>query len=1041
MKKILMLFSLFLITASLVMSQTVAISGTVTGSEDGMELPGVFVTVKGTTIGAITGTDGKFIVQAPATATTLVFSFLGYVTQEVVINNRTRIDMVLKQDMFNVDEVVVVAYGTQQKRDVAGAISSVKGSDIAMMPVQSFDQALQGKAAGVTITMPNGVLNNPPVIRVRGFNSITGSSSPLVVVDGVPIFTGDVSGTNTSANALADINPSDIESMEILKDASATAIYGSRAANGVIIITTKRGSAGKTKVTYDGYIGFTQPYRLFDVMNAEQYITHKNLARANNPGSGLAFDFFIPDDVNGDPIDTKWSDYVYRTGFQHNHALTISGATGNTSYFLSLGFTNQEGMIQKNSFDRKNIRLNVDHKLNKWVSLGANFSYINSLGKAPNTGSLAGAAFSTAGAGRLAFVLPPNLAPYNNDGSYNINGSAIGSLGQPVGNYGYYNPVPIFELNKFSTETDRILATLSATITPFKGLALKTVYGIDNLSVEDNVFQTGITGDSYASNGYAYNRFYRPTRWTWTNTANYTTTIADKFNVGLLFGSEQQYTKSVNWNASKTDYNDPFFEVYQGAWVTAGMGGGARSENFFQSLFGRVNFDFDKKYYFELSVRRDGFSGLAEGNKFGTFGGASLMWNISKEPFVAGIDDILSDMRLKASYGRVGNMSGIGSYASLYLYSSGVYGAAPTFTFSQAGNPNLKWEASDKYDVGFSFGVLNDRIQADLNWYYNDVNDLILDVPQAPSQGIPGNTVPANIGSMFNTGFELTLTTYNISKPNFTWTTNFNFSTLKNEVTALAPGVDQLLGYTSALELTNRTVVGLPIGNIWAVETRGVDPATGRRVFVNKAGKEVLYSHENASKWTYRDGTGVAPVISLATDGKAVGSPLPKFYGGLDNNITFRGFDFNLGLTYALGFYVYNGSKAGLRDQRWWNNSVEVYETAWKQSGDVTNIPKPVFNDNVSNGSAMPITENVEKGDYLKVRTISAGYAFKNIPGNTGIEKVRVYAQIFNAFVITKYTGSDPEVSSNGDTNLAPGIDRNSAPQARTYTFGLNLSF
>ncbi|MBE0668816.1 MAG: SusC/RagA family TonB-linked outer membrane protein, partial [Bacteroidales bacterium] len=501
MKKILMLFSLFLVTASLVMAQTVLISGTVTGSEDGMELPGVFVTVKGTTIGAITGTEGTFSVQVPASATSLVFSFLGYVTQEVPIANRTRIDIVLKQDMFNVDEIVVVAYGTQQKRDVAGAISSVKGSDIATMPVQSFDQALQGKAAGVTITMPNGVLNNPPVIRVRGFNSITGSSSPLVVVDGVPIFTGDVSGTNASVNALADVNPSDIESMEILKDASATAIYGSRAANGVIIITTKRGSAGKTKVSYDAYVGFTQPYRLFDVMNAEQYVEHKNYARSNNPSS-LPFDFFIPNDANGDPINTKWSDYVYRTGIQHNHSLTISGATGNTSYFLSLGYTDQEGMIQKNSFNRKNIRLNLDHKLNKWISLGANFSYINSLGQAPNTGSLAGQGFNTAGAARLSFVLPPNLAPYKPDGTYNINGSAIGSLGQPVGNYGYYNPVPIFELNKATTQTDRILATMSATVTPFKGLALKTVYGIDNLGVEDNVFQTGITGDSYASNGY-----------------------------------------------------------------------------------------------------------------------------------------------------------------------------------------------------------------------------------------------------------------------------------------------------------------------------------------------------------------------------------------------------------------------------------------------------------------------------------------------------------------------------------------------------------
>ena len=457
---------------------------------------------------------------------------MGYVTQEQAIEGKNRIDVVLKQDMFNVEEVVVVAYGTQQKRDVAGAISSVKGSDIAMMPVQSFDQALQGKASGVTITMPNGVLNNPPVIRVRGYNSISGSSSPLVVVDGVPIFTGDVSGTNAPSNALADINPSDIESMEILKDASATAIYGSRAANGVIIITTKKGSVGKAKVTYDGYFGYTQPYRLFDVMNAEQYIEHKNLARANNPASGLAFDFFIPTDAKGDPIDTDWSDYIYQTGFQHNHALTISGASASTSYFLSLGYTGQEGMIQNNTFVRKNVRLNVDHKLNKYIALGANISYVNSLGKAPNTGSLAGSAFSTAGAGRLAFVLPPNLGPYLNDGSYNINGSAIGNMGQPVANYGYYNPVPIFDLNEFSTETDRVLATLSLTITPVKGLALKTVYGIDNLSIEDNVFQTGLTGDSYASNGYVYNRFARPTRWTWTNTANYNTTLAEKLTLG-----------------------------------------------------------------------------------------------------------------------------------------------------------------------------------------------------------------------------------------------------------------------------------------------------------------------------------------------------------------------------------------------------------------------------------------------------------------------------------------------------------------------------
>jgi hypothetical protein len=400
-------------------------------------------------------------------------------------------------------------------------------------------------------------------------------------------------------------------------------------------------------------------------------------------------------------------------------------------------------------------------------------------------------------------------------------------------------------------------------------------------------------------------------------------------------------------------------------------------------------------------------------------------------------------MRLKASYGKVGNMSGIGSYSSLYLYAGGVYGDRPTWLFNQAGNAALAWEASDKYDIGFSFGILNDKIQADINWYLNDVNDLILDTPQAPSKGIPGNTVPLNIGSMYNTGIELTLTSYNISSANFSWTTTLNASTLKNEVTALAPGVTEIVGITSGLETTNRTLVGYPIGNIFGVETRGVDPTTGRRVFVNADGKEVLYYHENSSatRWQYKDGSGNAPALSLASDGKVLGSPLPTFFGGIDNNFTYRNFDFALNLTYALGFEVYNGSKAGLRDQRWWNNTVEVYKTAWKTEGDITNIPKPIFNDNVSNGSTMVITENVEKGDYMKVRNISMGYTFKNLPDMLNIQSIRLYASGFNMFVFTNYSGSDPEVSANGNNNLTPGVDRNTVPQARTYTFGLNVSF
>ena len=1033
-----MFITLVLITGALAMAQTVQISGTVTGSEDGLPLPGVNITVKGTTIGAITGADGKYVLAVPTGAQTLVFSFIGFVTQKVPVQGRTTINIVLRQDLYNVDEVVVVAYGTQQKREITGSIARVDGESIAKMNLQSFDQALSGKAAGVSTIIPNGVLNQVPVIRIRGFNSITSSSNPLVVVDGVPVFTGNIGGTAIQ-NSLADINPSDIQSMEILKDASATALFGSRAANGVIIITTKRGSGAKTKVTYDGYAGWTEPYRLFDLMNADQYIAHKNLAYANAGSSVVLKKVNGPD---GKPIDTNWADYVYQKGFQQSHSITISGSSPTTSYYLSVGYTDQDGMIKKNFYDRKNARMNIDHKVNKYLSLGANIAYTNGYTESPNTGS----SFATAGAARLAFVLPPIIAPKLNDGSWNLSGSGIGGMGTglPAG-LGYHNPGQIMETNKHTTESDRILATLSATLEPVKGLQLKTVYGMDNLARETTTFWSPIGGDGYGYGGYAYNWTGKDKRWTWTNTANYNLSLMEKLNIGLLAGLEYQRTVGRSWDASKTEVSDPFFETFAGAWTTGyGVPGGGYGENFYASYFGRANVNWDRRYYLEGSFRRDAYSGLSKDNKWGNFGGVSFMWNVSNEDFVenSSLGNLFSDMRLKLSYGRVGNMFGIGNYSSLFLYGSGLYAEDATLAFSQAGNADLKWETSDKYDVGLSFGILKDRLQADINYFYNDVNNLILNVPQSPSKGIPGNSIPANVGSMYNTGLEFTLTSYNINKPHLSWTTSFNISYVKNEVTELAPGVNEIRASTGGLETTNITVVGKPVGMLLAVETRGVDPQTGRRIYVNAAGKEVLYSHEAANKWTYRSDGSVAPQVATATDAVAWASPLPKFFGGLDNNLNYRNFDVALNLTYSFGFYVYSGSKAGIRDQRWWNNSVEVYEKAWKKPGDITNIPKPIINDNVSNGSSFPITENIEKGDYLKVRSLSAGYTFKNImPGVLNIESLRIYGQVFNAWVFTKYSGSDPEVSTNTDSNTAPGIDRNTAPQARTYTFGVNVSF
>lgn len=1063
-----MFFVLVVASTVLAFGQTVQITGTVTSSDEGLAMPGVNVTVKGTTIGTITAADGKYLISAPTSAKILVFSFIGYRPQEVPIEGKTRIDTKLEQDLFNVEEVVVVAYGTTQKREIAGAIASVKGDAIKSVPVQSFDQSLQGKAAGVNITMPNGVLNNPPVIRVRGYNSITGSSSPLIVVDGVPVFTGDVSSNNSASNTLADINPADIASMDILKDASATAVYGSRAANGVILITTKRGSVGeKAKITYDGYFGWSKPYKLFDLMNAAQYVEHKNLARQNyndirlqnaapnnTPLDGGAM-FFLSYDANGKPIDTRWSDYIYRTGFQHNQSLSVSGATKSTNYYLSIGYTDQAGIIVKNQFTRKNVRLNIDQKVTNYLSLSANFGYTDSYNAAPNTGSLPGQAFNTSGIARLAFVTSPIVGPYNiaitpnvfNDGKLNLNGNNLGVWGNPGGSLGYLNPIPVIENNKFTSESERLLATFSATLTPLKGLSISTKYGIDNIGTEGISFQSPIQGDGYSSNGTASNTFARRNRWNWTNQVNYTRTFAEKFNLGVLAGTEQQYTTVNGWGGNRSGVADPFFTTYQGSWVTPlNPGGLSQSENFFISYFARVNFNYAKKYYFEISGRRDGFSGLAIGKKFGNFGGASVMWALSQENFISNsIGKYFSDLRLKASFGRVGNMSGISNYGSMFLYSASVYGTVPTLYFSQAGNADLQWESSDKYDLGLSFGILKDRVQVDLSYFYNNINQLILDTPQAPSKGIPGNTIPQNVGSMFNKGFELSITSYNLNKKNLQWTTTLNLSTLKNEVTALAPGLDFITGYSGgSTETTNRTIVGYPIGMIFGVKTNGVDPANGSRIFLDKNGREVLYSFTvpvGISNWTYRDDGSTASAISIATDGKPLGCAIPKIYGGLENTLNSHGFDLNISLTYAFDFYNYFGSKAGLRDQRFWNNSVEVYKTAWKKPGDVTDIPKPIFGDNLSNGSTMVASQNVERGDYVKVRNLSLGYTFKRLPTSIGIQSIRLYSQIFNAFVFTKYNGSDPEVSTNGDTNLSPGIDRNTAPQARTITFGINVAF
>lgn len=979
------------------------------------------------------------------------------------------------------DDIIVVGFGNQRRKDVTSSISVIGAEKIKNIPVQSFEQALQGKAAGLNIVIPNGVLNNPPVMRIRGVNSISGSSFPLVIIDGVPLLTGDASSNLASNNALGSINPSDIEDIQILKDAASAAIYGSRAANGVMLITTKKGKQGKPKVTYDFWIGQTKAFNIFDVLRAQDYVAIKNEAVRNMnyimpsasliPGLGLTVPaagqpLFFMDQIGGKDVDTRWADEIYQTGLQHNQSVSVSGATTTGKYFFSASYTKQQGILQTNEFDRKQIRMNVDQKVNDWLKIGGNFNYSRAGTLSPSTGSVAGTPFNTAGSGRLAFITAPNISPYLADGSYNYIGNPnvvyTGQVNQSLRNNfnqigrnknlfnsGLVNPAMVRDLNIITSLADNLIGDINAEVKLYKGLTYRMQYGVNWLANDDKTFYNALHGDgiqttALTDDGRAFNVLSKVNTTNFQNVLNYNTKIKANHNLAITVGSEENQTKQDGWGASRSGLGDLFYNEYQGAYtINDNPVGNFITENYLLSFFGRVNYNFKNKYYVSLNGRRDGYSAFADGKKWGNFGGVSAGWNISDESFYKGkFANTVNKMKLRGSFGTVGNLSAVGNFAALSTFSpAGVYGNGnPSLAFSQAGNTNLTWETSQKFDLGLEMGFLDNRITAEIGYYKTNLSDLIIPVPTPPSLGIPNNSITANAADMYNSGFEFNINAKVIAKKDFEWSINLNLTTQKNEVTKLAPGVDQLIG-TTQLERTNITKVGNPIGSFFVVKTNGVDPATGRRVFVNKAGREILYDHSATNRWTNRDDGTVALPIDLAADGFIAGNALPTTYGGIVNNFSYKGFDLNIDAIFSLGNKVYFGSRAGLLDQRFWNNSTEVLKR-WQRPGDITNIPKINFTDNVSNGSAIPISENLFTGNFLRFRNISLGYTLPSkVLDKIKMGSIRVYAQAQNPFIITKYPGSDPEISVNGGSALTPGVDRNTIGQTRTVTFGVNVQF
>lgn len=1043
-----MLLVAWLFTLSVSYAQTVrTVAGKVT-DDAGKPLAGVTVSAVGSDRTTLSNDDGNFSIQIGTNVQSLRFTYVGYAEQVLRLTSANSVAVQMVSESKAMSEVVVVGYGTVRKKDLTGSISTIGGDKVRDLPLQSFDQGLSGRAAGVSITIPNGVVNNPPVIRIRGVNSISLSSFPLVVIDGVPTFSGDVGNGNASNNPLGDINPADIESIDVLKDAAAAAIYGSRASAGVLLITTKRGKQGRAKVSYDAWLGYTRPFNLIPVLDGREYelIKNEGLTNAGTPPNGTTRGFYPFNGPDGQPVSTNWYDVIFRTGVSQNHNLSVSGANDKTNYYFSSAYSKQQGMIRQNDFTRLNATMSLDHKVNSRLTIGGKFQYANTNNTGVNSGSTPGGAFATSGIGRLGFNLMPNVPVYLNDGSYNINrvSNTIGQ-GANLTALQFTNPQLLLDLNTFSSLSERVIANIYANVKLFDGLSFRTTYGIDNLNVVNKAFQNALHGDGVSNGGSVFNTLQTYNRWNWTNVLNYNKSFGDH-NFSALVGNEQQYTFQEGWGANRQGVTDPFYNEFQGGFNTIVPSGNFLGENYLVSFFGRVNYDYNKKYLLSINARRDGYSAFSPENKYGNFWGASTGWVLSEEKFFqkSGLNNIFSNFKLRGSYGIVGNNQGINDFAFWSFFSSGLYGTNPALFFSQAGNRNLKWETSKKTDIGLEMGFLNGRLNVEATYYMNNVDNLILAEPQAPSRGIPGNSILTNVGSMTNRGLEFSLNANVIQKKDFSWTTNFNITTLRNEVTALAAGNADIQPTTSGLERPSMIRVGQSIGSFYAVRTGGVNPANGQRIFFYRDGTAVQYNHAApvASRWTLVSSGAVAPrVADQANDGVIIGPALPKWTGGWENTFRYKGFDLNMLFFFSGGNYVYNGTKAGLRDMRSWNNSKEAL-TRWQKAGDETNIPRIVFGDNISNGSGIVISENVEKGDFLKLRNVTLGYSLpKTVTDRIGINSFRFYAQLMNAFTLTNYTGYDPEISSNGNGNGNPSVDRNSVPQARSLNIGVNVGF
>jgi TonB-linked SusC/RagA family outer membrane protein len=1028
MRKVVMLFMAIALCFSHLYAQQRTITGKVT-DESGNPVANASVIVKGSSIGTVTKLDGTYSLNVSGSAKVLVFSSVNMEPQEVNIGSQTSIDATLKLTNSSLQEVVVVGYSIVNKRNLTGAVSKISGKNIENKPVTSFDDALKGQAAGVFVNTSSGLVGDNVVLRIRGAASINNNSQPLIVIDGIPVVQGNLGQLYNPANGLSDLNPNDIESVEILKDASSAAIYGSRASAGVILITTKKGKPGSSKVSYDGYVGYTQPATMMDVLDASNYASVINKMRSNAGLTDVIKDGDYNNDGVLDPVNTDWQKEVYRNGFTQSHNVSISGGNEKITMFGSLSYLDFENYIINNRLRRGSARLNLTAKATSWLTLGVTSQY--SRGFQYGIGSGTGGAASGIPLGPLRYY--PNVPVKLQNGNYYLaQGGNLLTVGVIP------NPVAVLVANYDNYDTRRFLASTYAEAQIIKGLKLKIQYNLDVRNSYDDQFWNPDVGDGAGLVGVAQNVDDENKNWSFFSTMNYNKRFG-KHDIGVLAGTEFTKRQSHFIYSFGTGIKDRALLLlgtnnYTSVGTSEGFG-----ENGLASYFGSVTYGFDNKYLFTGNFRADASSSFGVNHRFGYFPSASLAWKISEEKFFKGLKSIFNDLKLRGGYGVTGN-NNIGNYTAFASYASVTYAELPNtagISLNNPGNADLKWERSDQIDIGLDFNVWKGRISVNADYYKKRSRDLVLANPVLATLGFPGNSITENIGKLENKGVELTVQSDNVRGKDFIWTTNFNIAYSTNRVKATNATNTDIFGGNGIAR------PGVDLGTYYLIRWAGVNPETGWGMFYDVNGNKKMYNPSianSANRWTDDKGATVTSAITAADRVVLKGkTPYPKFFGGLSNTLTYKQFDLSLDLQYSFGFYLYNTTLSGLYSYTSVTNKTTDILNAWTTPGQVTDIPKLYWNDNQWSQAS---TRWLEKGDFVRIRNIQWGYNIpKSIMSRAKLNSLRVYMQVENAYTFTGYKGTDPEANANGNTNIGLGIDNNRPYLPRTYTVGVNLVF